>query len=412
MNSISIRRRLTSLAVMTIGAVLSVAVATSAAAEETDVDRLTQVDGAAIDGKIEAIEADGTLRIAGRPATISFADLLSIQRPAEEPALAAAPPPFVVELLGGGKLLANELTIREQQCQIRWPNGPDLSLPIELIAAIRLQPDLKDAAFAAALAQPKRDVDRLLVTAQGAGQWIDGLVESMDGKEVSFEWQGKSRKVPRADVRGIVLAVVGRPVDRTGWARVELNSGSSFWARIIGLRDGRLTVEFAPKAQSTIAWDGVRRLTIASSRLAYLSDLEPTEVVEQPIVTQRMPWQRDQSVAQHPLQVGNRKFARGLGVHARSQLRYTIDGKFDALIAAIGIDAETAGQGDCVFVVQGDGRELYRQRVVASDAARDIKVDVHGVRDLTLLVEPGEDLDLADHADWAEARLLRGGVKP
>jgi hypothetical protein len=55
----------------------------------------------------------------------------------------------------------------------------------------------------------------------------------------------------------------------------------------------------------------------------------------------------------------------------------------------------------------GDGKELLRERKKGSDPAREIKLDVAGVKLLSLIVEPGEDLDLADLADWADARVLR-----
>jgi hypothetical protein len=88
-------------------------------------------------------------------------------------------------------------------------------------------------------------------------------------------------------------------------------------------------------------------------------------------------------------------------------LTFDIRGEYDVLAATIGIDAETEGRGDCMFVVRGDGRELYRQRVRGSDEPRDIQLDVKRVRKLTLLVEPGAELDLSDHADWCDARLIR-----
>ena len=73
----------------------------------------------------------------------------------------------------------------------------------------------------------------------------------------------------------------------------------------------------------------------------------------------------------------------------------------------IGIDDETNGRGDCIFLVLGDGKELFRARVTGTDEPRRIGVDIRGVRQVTLVVEPGEDLDLADHADWCDARMLK-----
>ena len=101
-------------------------------------------------------------------------------------------------------------------------------------------------------------------------------------------------------------------------------------------------------------------------------------------------------------------FDQGLGLAAGMRLTYDLDGDFELFTAMIGIDAETNRRGDCEFVVLGDGRELFRQRVRGRDEASLIKVDVSGVRELTIAVDPGKDLDISDHANWAEASLLQG----
>ena len=36
-----------------------------------------------------------------------------------------------------------------------------------------------------------------------------------------------------------------------------------------------------------------------------------------------------------------------------------------------------------------------------------IKVDITGYNSVTLEVDPGNDLDIADHADWADACFLQ-----
>ncbi len=45
------------------------------------------------------------------------------------------------------------------------------------------------------------------------------------------------------------------------------------------------------------------------------------------------------------------------------------------------------------------------------DPPRDIIVDVSGVADLTLIVDYGAELDLADAAVWGDARLLKPRTK-
>ena len=107
------------------------------------------------------------------------------------------------------------------------------------------------------------------------------------------------------------------------------------------------------------------------------------------------------------MKIAGRTFDKGLGVHATSRLSFNVDPKFTVFAATIGIDDETKNKGDCEFVVLGDGRELFKQRIRPSDGAVEVRVKIEGVKKLTLAVEAGEDLDFADHGDWGDARLIR-----
>jgi hypothetical protein len=124
-------------------------------------------------------------------------------------------------------------------------------------------------------------------------------------------------------------------------------------------------------------------------------------------VTLPRQWQRDKSVMGKPLTLGSRVFEKGIGVHARSSLTYAAEGKYDLLVAVIGIDAETGGKGDCIFTVLGDGQPLFTQRMKGVDAAQEVSVPIDGIQDIVLVVEPGADLDLADHADWCDVRFIK-----
>jgi hypothetical protein len=141
--------------------------------------------------------------------------------------------------------------------------------------------------------------------------------------------------------------------------------------------------------------------------MVFLSDLEPVEARHQPIVTLERPWQADRSVGGRPLTLAGKVFDKGLGVASRSVVTFTNEGNYDLLAATIGIDGETEGRGDCIFVVEADGREVFRQRMAGKDQPQSINVDISGREKVSLIVEPGEDLDLADHADWCDARLVR-----
>ena len=110
------------------------------------------------------------------------------------------------------------------------------------------------------------------------------------------------------------------------------------------------------------------------------------------------------------LDVGGYIYGTGIGVHAQSKLTYRIDGKFKAFLADVAIDGRLEKEGSVVFVVTGDGRELYRSPLVTgrpSEGGLAVQVSVEGIKELTLSAEPADDLDQADVANWGAARLLR-----
>jgi hypothetical protein len=63
--------------------------------------------------------------------------------------------------------------------------------------------------------------------------------------------------------------------------------------------------------------------------------------------------------------------------------------------------------GNVRLVIQGDDRVLLETSVAGTEAARLVDLDLTGVRRLSILVDFGENLDVADHLDLAEARIVK-----
>ena len=148
-------------------------------------------------------------------------------------------------------------------------------------------------------------------------------------------------------------------------------------------------------------------MVIRSDRILYLSEIEPQKVKQYSVVTRKRKWRKDLSVDGRPLTVGKTVFERGLGVHAYCNLTFARPEQYTTFAATLGIDEESRGKGDCLFVVLGDGKELLRERVRTGDRPKQVQVCIEGVKLLQLIVEPGEDLDLGDHANWCAARLIK-----
>jgi len=405
-------------------AALALALAAVALASATGraEDRLVLLDGTTMSGRILAI-AGGRVTLAGRAGPMDLDDLWRIERlPPSEGDDASA----VVHLADGGRLLAREIALAGETCRIAWAHGA-LRLPVGTVAGIRFAgKDVADApeaaeTFARALRERADGRDRIVALAGEGPLIVPGALQEIRARGLVFVWDGKPRTVARSRIVGVALATTaappaagreprpaeGQPPDRTGWALAHLDDGSAVWGCDLALARGAFTMTLAGGRAVRLPWSAVHRLLLPSRRVVFVSDLEPAAVVERALVTFPWRWRRDRSVLGRPLTLGRTVYEKGLGVHALCRLTYALDGGYDLFAATLGLDAETGGRGDCVFVVLADGRELLRRRVRGAEAPVPVRVPVAGVRRLTLAVEAGENLDLADHADWCDARLIR-----
>lgn len=366
-------------------------------------DELESIDGDRFTGTLQAISATGELSGHGIPAGTRLDSLRSVTRDVKS---SEAKAKVVVATLGNGRLLADAVTLADDQFTITLSGGNTVSLSLDAVRCLRLEPDSSSVdTFREALAKPSADQDKIFVKVEKRVDTINGLIVGLDEKELTFEFEGEERKLPRERLYGIVLAQAGKPQSPS--AVVQLNNGSRLAGNVVGLDQGQLQLEVLGGTQASLSFDLVARIDVYSSRLAYLSEMEPVEVREEPVLTLAKPWQRDRSVAGKTLTLGGKTFSRGLGVHAKSELVYELPDGFDTFVATVGIDAETQGRGDCEVAVLGDDRPLWKQRVKGNDAPQQVQVSLRGVKRLTLQVLPGADFDLGDHVDWCDARLLK-----
>jgi alpha-galactosidase len=121
----------------------------------------------------------------------------------------------------------------------------------------------------------------------------------------------------------------------------------------------------------------------------------------------------NQSVTGQPLSVGGRRFERGVGTHAASFYRLTLNGGTERFIASVAVDAAACGQATIEFQVVADGKPVFSSGVMKpGEAAKPVDVDLQGVQTLLLVVTDAGDGIACDHADWVDAQFTVVGAKP
>ncbi|MFJ9041256.1 NPCBM/NEW2 domain-containing protein [Streptomyces sp. NPDC102406] len=108
----------------------------------------------------------------------------------------------------------------------------------------------------------------------------------------------------------------------------------------------------------------------------------------------------------HPLTLAGQTYAKGIGVHADSDIELYLGGRCTRLTADAGIDDEINGYGEVAFSVEADGTVLWTSpKVTGASAAVPVDVDVSGARHVRLKVTDTNGSKSGDHGDWAAAKF-------
>jgi hypothetical protein len=246
---------------------------------------------------------------------------------------------------------------------------------------------------------------------------VTGTLEAFTRDGLILELQGLG-KYPFKFLDVVALALVPQgkaPEPAPGAALVSLRDGSRLTGSVLSIGGGFLEMEWVHAKRVRIPQKHVASMTLTGRRHLFLSDLEPSKVTQIPPFggdeEVLFPWRRDKSVGGSPLQVGGLRFAKGIGMHARTELGYALDGSFATFTGLAGIDDETKGftvRGSAVFRVLVDGEKRFESRIVAGGPAERIPpVDVRGAKELTLVVDFADEVGAGARGDWGNALLTR-----
>jgi len=370
------------------------------------------ISGKKLSGQLERIEADGTLVGDGFD-SVNIEQVLSVST-SRKP----SPPPsgkVKLRLVDGGLVFVSNPTVDGETINFPATTTGLKSISMQSVRAMVFR---ESNLIREAVSQPATDEDTVIVTKGSSLGRASGVLESLTAETLQLNYKGKSRPIKTEKLAAVVIADLGLKPPQGSMATLSLTDSSTLRGVLTSFSETAVSVELTGKQTVTVSREFLVRIDIDSDSIAYLSTMEPVEVRQQPQFTVPRNWQRNQSIDGNPIQllVGTegsegatevQKFENGIGTSSYSRLVFENTKDFSRFLATVGIDAETEGRGDCEMRVEGDGITLWSQRIRGSDSAVDIDVDISGISQIALVVDPGEQFDLADHADWARARFLK-----
>ncbi|MGE3317560.1 MAG: NPCBM/NEW2 domain-containing protein [Planctomycetaceae bacterium] len=372
-----------------------------------------EISGQTVQGPLTEFGPDHLTIAANPPLRIARTDILKLSFPARK---TTTSPRAAIVILENGDRLAMESGAIDGESFVGQlePAGQivPVKIPLETIRAILISNSGIPSERRLHLRELQQGRETSDVVRLINGDRVAGELKSLDGGKLTVTTAGSDTSIDRGNVRSIRFnsELVSFPETSESRTLVTLTDRSRLTAVRLELRpQHRLFLRAAFGGEFEIPFASVTALQVLGGRVHYLSDLKPAEYQFVPFLTRMWPLQIDRNVNGDPLSIDNIEYAKGLGVHSSSRVRYALDGEFRQFRALAGIDDSTEGQGSVKFAVEVDGRRVFTSDECRGKdpAIRVGPIDLAGTKELTLIVEFGQRGDILDHANWADALLVK-----
>ena len=347
--------------------------------------------------------------------TVPLAELMSFAprtpaRPAGEKAA------VWVELVDGSMLVGRGYTAAGDRARLTRAEGV-LDIPTRDIKHVRLQeaPDPTVAEWRR-IVQTAVQSDLLVVHQDAALNYHQGAIHDVTDANVAFTLDGNALPIKRAKVFGLIYYhPAGRELP-AAIATLADATGSRWSIRSLRLEGDKLQATTPSGVNVSLPLGSLVRLDCSQGKVVYLGDIEPETsqwtpyfgAADAPAARAKLFGPRpDRAGDAQPLRLGGKEYRQGLALHSRTLLEYRLPGEFRRLQSVVGIDDRVRPGGNARLVIRGDDRVLLEATLAGTDPPRPVDLDLTGVRRLAILVDFGENLDIADHVDLGEARLVK-----
>lgn len=364
---------------------------------------LTRIDGRKSNVQQFAINA-GQLETADGKTDLNEFRLIDMHRPISESRSG-----IDVSIVGGGRVDARSVALDDETFVIQNVAG-EIRLGVDAVTRIRFR---KEPLPLFENARPKEDLDQLFVRIRGAYQTVPGIVDSMTENGVSILYEEDVIDFKIDDVYGLILAQDLEREKADVNAVLFLTEGSRISCLLENANAEKIEAMIGDVARIEVPLSVVSRIEIRSSRLVFLSDLEPVSAKNMGGGVIVRKWQKDRNINGKPLTLKDpvtrkaRTYEKGLGTKSGMSLVFENE-DFDRFVATVGIDASTRGNGDCRVRILADGEVLAEQDLKGTDPPRLIDLEITGRKNIELEIGFGRDfLDLSDHVDWCDARFVK-----
>jgi len=335
----------------------------------------------------------------GKYNSVEFRQMRVVKLPAVRPSVKTQTSSIVT--VGGSVYSGSEVrNLTADVLQFSRGERRDLSIPATQVARIYM-PGLTQQA-----------IDHL-PTGTGVlmtnGDFYEGDIDRVaDGKiQVNSVIFGPREFTLRRDVAALVLHTPPTDLKAPDYL-VQTNDGSVFMADSMAGDGAKLTITDHTIGKMQVDLRNVREIRYGGDRLKWLADLRPRRVDNDPTRSSADSFMVDATTFGQSLQLTGVDCDRGVSLAAGTSVTYDLDGQYKALLCVAGIPADAMPTTSAVFVVEGDGKELFRSPARNSvQDALPVAIDATGLKTITLRVEGDKGAILPTVGLWGDPLLVK-----
>jgi hypothetical protein len=387
----------------------ALAVMALAASSWADAAIVYSVTAKPVNGELTSINAQGevVLTIDGKKSAIPMQQIYRIElqkRSADN----AAQAPAEVYTTDGSRLFGTPAKSDQAFGVGVKALGRTVHFQVNTLLAIRFQRskelELSEERFEEALAKENRGADLLFVSTDKGANVFEVAISRVGPKRTAFHWDGEDREIDTSRVSAIVFA--NRRAEAPSPAVVRLIDDSILCGTIKALDKKALSITVSDMKLS-LPLVTIAAIELANPDVIFLADLRPEKVEEIPFFNHIWSHRINRSIGGGPLTLDGITYDSGIGCHTKTVLSYDLERGFKRFAAVIGIDDAARPRGSVTFIIEADGKGLFSRTLTGLDRAVSVELDITGVSHLTLTTDFNEDASVGDHANWADARLIK-----
>ena len=322
-------------------------------------------------------------------------------------------------LVDGSRFSFDEIVSESTTAKVKSKQFGELSVDLKDVAAIRWAAIDEKIRESWSELQTRGARDDLLVIRKGdVLDYVGGTVTQITAQAITVSVRGRDLKAPTDKVFGVIFAN-RKKIEKSPLGKITLVAGDELNAVSLDLKEEQIVFRTETISETKIDLGAIREIDFGGGRIKFLAELPFDDSAsvspnnEFPVV-----WFTARNFpagtgGRRPLKIDGIEYSRGLWIHSGGVVRFRLNRQFSELRATAGFDQTYVNNMSRFdpkvrLSITGDEKELFAQDFVWNDPSVDVQVDLSGVRELVIRVEPlGKFKGILEHFALGDAQVIK-----